>query len=243
MATTCKNCGRSFEGDFCNQCGQSAATRRLNARFLRQDIQQGLLNFDNGIFYTARQLFTRPGHTIREYIEGKRANHYKPISLVLVLAGVLALLSHFPGVHAMEMVKNIDLNPDNIFIRYNQWIETHQSLVELINLLLFTVCTFLAFRKRGYNFIEHLVLNAFITGQRLIIDIAFFPLQYLGDRTSSASLYFTVISAIQAAAWFWVLFQFFNTQPKVRTFFLTLLACLYYLVILFVASAAYYIIT
>ena len=47
--------------------------------------------------YSGKQLFTRPGHAIREFIEGKRIKHLKPISLVIVLALVFiskALLSY-----------------------------------------------------------------------------------------------------------------------------------------------------
>ena len=95
MTTTCKNCNQSFEGHFCNNCGQSAKTHQINFQFLWHDIQHGLFHFDNGILYTSKQLFTRPGNTIREFIEGKQVRHFKPFSLVIVLATVYGLLIHF----------------------------------------------------------------------------------------------------------------------------------------------------
>lgn len=33
-----------------------------------------------------------------------------------------------------------------------------------------------SFRKQGYNFIEHFVLNAYMASQRLILRIAIFPI-------------------------------------------------------------------
>lgn len=59
------------------------------------DIQHGLFHFDQGIFYTAKQLFIRPGHSIREFIEGKRVEHFKPLSLVIILATAYGIIENF----------------------------------------------------------------------------------------------------------------------------------------------------
>ena len=66
----------------------------MNFHSLWHDIQHGLFHFDNGVLYTAKQLFTRPGNSIREYIDGKRVRHFKPISLVILLATVYGFLYH-----------------------------------------------------------------------------------------------------------------------------------------------------
>lgn len=93
--TTCKNCSNEFDGHYCNQCGQPAETHEMNVYFLVHDIQHGFFHIEKGILFTIKELFTRPGHSIREYLQGKRVKHFKPISLVLLLAGILGLLSHY----------------------------------------------------------------------------------------------------------------------------------------------------
>lgn len=93
MTTICKNCNEQLEWHFCGNCGQSAETHKMNVHFLWHDIQHGLLHFDKGILYTSKQLFTRPGIAIKEFIEGKRINHFKPISLIIVLATVYGLFT------------------------------------------------------------------------------------------------------------------------------------------------------
>ena len=92
MEITCKNCNQTFKGHYCNNCGQPADTHKINAHFLWHDIQHGLLHFDNGIPYSIKQLFIRPGHSIREFIEGKRVRHFKPLSLVAVLGALYGFL-------------------------------------------------------------------------------------------------------------------------------------------------------
>lgn len=95
MEITCKNCHQIYTGHYCNNCGQSAETHKINAHFLWHDIQHGLLHFEKGILYSLKQLFSRPGHSIREFIEGKRVRHFKPLSLVVVLATLYGFMYHY----------------------------------------------------------------------------------------------------------------------------------------------------
>jgi hypothetical protein len=92
---TCKNCDSQFEGKFCSNCGQSADTHRLDLHFLAINIPKLLFSFmRKGIFYTVTQLFTRPGNSIRGYVEGKRVNHYEPFAMLVTIAALYGLLYH-----------------------------------------------------------------------------------------------------------------------------------------------------
>ncbi len=236
---TCKNCNNEFEGRFCNQCGQSAETHEMNLHFLVHDIQHGLFHLDKGFFFTIKELFTRPGYTIREYLQGKRVKHFKPISLILLLAGILGLLSHYfhydmlsdtvqvsgTGAQDEEIRKSIK--------EVSEWVSAHYALVSLLLLPVFTLGTFLSFRKKGYNFVEHLVINAFLTGQRLVLRILLFPGFYFlsGDNLKNFSMFINTVIFILT---FWTLFQFFNTTKKSTVFWRTLLS--------FIISGAIYLV-
>ena len=93
MQIICKNCGHIYSGQFCNNCGQPSDTHKLNLHFIWHDLQHAFLHFDKGVLFTAKELFTRPGNSIREFIEGKRVKHFKPISLVIILATLYGVLS------------------------------------------------------------------------------------------------------------------------------------------------------
>lgn len=73
MTAICKNCDNTFEGNFCNNCGQSKDTHKLSMHYIWHDLQHGIFHFDNGIFYTIKNLLTKPGVSIREFIEGKES--------------------------------------------------------------------------------------------------------------------------------------------------------------------------
>jgi hypothetical protein len=247
MTTACKNCNSSFKGNFCHNCGQSAKTHRLDYHSIWHDIQHGLLHIDKGIFYTIIQLFTRPGHTIREYLEGKRLKHFKPVSLVIILATIYALLNHYLHIDLITAAENkisiknfgLDLqfqitqgseNPLAGVIR--DFIDSHFALLQLLLLPFYAAASWLAFRKNGYNYIEHLVINAFLRGQAFIIAIAMLPFIYFGINTGEVSS--NIFTVLQIICLFWVFVQFFNTRNTFWVIKRSFLATLYFLAIVLV---------
>src|SRR6218665_3469561 len=117
--TKCKNCGNSFNENYCNQCGQSAKTKRINYEFLWEDIEHGLLHYDKGIGYSLKKLFKKPGYEIEDYIEGKRVGHFRPISMVIIMATVYALIYHFLDLnHNSGLDKSSGLILEKIFEHY-----------------------------------------------------------------------------------------------------------------------------
>ncbi|MEZ4690294.1 MAG: DUF3667 domain-containing protein [Ignavibacteria bacterium] len=180
MSKYCQNCNAQLSGNFCSNCGQRSDTHKINLHFLWHDIQHGLLHVEKGILFTVKELFTRPGHTIREFLQGKRVNHFKPISLVLVLAGIYGLLSHYFEINLLS--NNIEITGSgekfeqakSTVENMSTWISQHYSVFALLQIPVFSIGTYLCFRKAGYNFIEQIVINAFITAQKLIVHIVLF---------------------------------------------------------------------
>ena len=50
---------------------------------------------DRGIFYSLKELMLRPGHLMRDYIEGRRANQVKPLLLLMITAAAVVFLSKY----------------------------------------------------------------------------------------------------------------------------------------------------
>jgi hypothetical protein len=247
MTTTCKNCNTSFKGSFCYNCGQSAKTHRLDYHSIWHDIQHGLLHIDKGIFYTIIQLFTRPGHTIREYLEGKRLKHFKPVSLVIILATIYALLNHYLHIDLIQAAENkISIKNFGLDLQFEatrgtdepligvirDFIDSHFALFQLLFLPFYASASWLAFRKSGYNYIEHLIINAFLRGQAFIIAIALLPFIYFNIVTGEVSS--RIFTVLQIVCMFWTFVQFFNTRKKAWVIKRSFLAMLYLLVIVIV---------
>ncbi len=243
MTIICKNCNHKFSGHFCNTCGQSAETHEMNIHFLWHDIQHGLLHLDKGILFTAKEVFTRPGNSIREFLEGKRVKHFKPISLLLVLAGIYGLLFHYSHINIFEgsftitgKGKEIESVKNN-FEKITEWISTHYAIVSLLELPVLALGTFIAFKKYGYNFVEHLIINAFLTGQKLIFHILLFPLVYFYNGTAYLKNINNFENIIGFGLTAWTFIEFFSTQKKWPIFLKVVLSYLIYFAV-FVAIAA-----
>lgn len=225
MEIVCKNCNTIYKGNFCNNCGQSAETHKINWHFLWHDIQHSLLHFDAGIPYSIKQLFTRPGHSIREFIEGKRVNHFKPLSLVTVLAALYGFLWHHFEINLFTNTNDVQID----WAKFNEWTSTHFAWVTIATIPLFTLGTYICFRKQGYNFVEYFVLNTFKASQKLFISILLFPLLYYFDGTSKISTVINSIYLFDIILIFWTNIQFFNKMPKAKAFGLSILSHIIFL--------------
>lgn len=216
MTKNCLNCNTKITGHFCFNCGQNSKTHKINLHYLWHDIQHGLLHFDRGILFTAKELFTRPGHSIREFLAGKRVNHFKPFSLVIILAGVYSLLSLFfhlnvlsnfyemkgSGAEFNEFKSQVDT--------LSEWLSQHYSVLALIQIPIFSLGTFLMFRRNGFNFIEHLVINSFIAAQKLILHVLTFPIYYWTNSTKFSRPFDQIIGLVGYVLAFFTIYQLFK---------------------------------
>lgn len=177
--TNCKNCATSFTGNYCSHCGQSAHTHRIDAHYLWEDIEHGLLHYDKKIGYSLKRLFTKPGAEIRNYITGKRVGHFKPMSLSIILATAYALVYHFTGVKIMSS----DNEESVLFL---EKIMGHYYWYVVLTIPVFAFATKTAFRVKEYNFAELVVFEAFKSSQRLLVHMVFLPVLLLFHSRASA---------------------------------------------------------
>jgi len=236
----CKNCANEFSGIYCNFCGQKANVSKIDLSYIVNQVQTTILQHDKGLFYTIRQLFTRPGHSIREYLEGKRVKHFKPLAYVLVLSTVYAFLNYFFGTES-NLLSGMGGFAEG-FNDYGGEIETSFSLTQwmidnyaygvLLLLPFYSLASYLAFKKSGYNYYEHIVVNSFILGQQTMVQILFVPLIKVlpeGNLANSVeALKFFLITSLV----FWTYFQFFHRKRSLSKLLLILLSYIIMLVIL-----------
>jgi hypothetical protein len=220
----CKNCNNEVAGNFCGSCGQSAKTDRIDMHVVLHDLQHGLLHFDKGIFYTTKQLLTKPGHTIREYLDGKRVRHLQPFSFVIVLATFYGLLYHylvFKQPNSWLPGPNDDITSASAKIV--TWITEHFAFNILIFILTTTVVSYVIFKKQKYNLAEHFTLNTFSLGLFTVVSLFLFPIAYVFD--GAATLQYGIIQqAILLVIMCWSSAQFFKNSPQSKIIGLTIVA-------------------
>lgn len=226
----CKNCEKLFEGKFCNYCGQSSRVKRIDLKYLLDEVPESIFQINHGFLFTVKELFIRPGHNIRQYIDGKRKHYSRPIAFILLASAIYVITTYLMGgvtfmddfVAGLSLGRN-DTAPATELRIYN-WISSNQAYAILILLPFYSFSSYLAYIKSKYNYTENLVLNIYITGQQLIIYTAFSFItikeDYLVWITLITGMYFN----------FWTLNQFFENQ-KILTKVARILLFYFYLLL------------
>lgn len=191
---TCKNCDQATTGHYCSNCGQKTNTIRLNWHFVQEELKYTFLHINKGLLYTVKELYHKPGETIRGFIEGKRIRHYKPILLVFVLAGVYSVLNHYIDYSKLTHVTSSAKLQQGVAVgpEFMEKLMSHYALIELSFIPFLSIWSYLAFKKWGYNYVENIIVNCFASGQRIVYSILTFPITYLFYDTK----YFILISGL-----------------------------------------------
>ena len=172
----CKNCTQVFSGHYCNHCGQDAHTGEIDFHFLMHEIQHGLLHVDKGILFTVKELFIRPGHMLREFIAGKQVKHFKPLAFLLIIAGLDAFINHYLHLSSFIPIDAKNQGVNNVIAQVNEWSAHHYLLLMLVQLPLLSYVFYLFFRKYKTGYLAQLVINVYLSGQKILIRLLLFPL-------------------------------------------------------------------
>ena len=104
-SVTCANCGTSYHGHFCPECGQKAHIHRSLAA-IGHDIMHGVLHLDGKLWETLPLLTFKPGELTRRYISGERAKFVSPMSMFLFTVFAMFAVFQMVGIGAPTDVAN-----------------------------------------------------------------------------------------------------------------------------------------
>ena len=91
----CLNCFHDFTGNYCPYCSQSAETKRISWKSIIGSFMD-LWDFTTrSVPSTLWQLAYRPGHLIRDYLQGRRLTSFAPIKMLLVVSFFTSLIDYY----------------------------------------------------------------------------------------------------------------------------------------------------
>ncbi len=181
----CKNCENSADENFCPHCGQRTIVDAINFGTLRNEFHNDIFQINRGFLFTIKELIVRPGHAIRDFVDGKRKPYYKPISFLLVSVTLYVFVAYLLDVdsflarsinnfkdgwdNANQETDKFELPTGGIF----EWLKTNQTYLVFVFVPIFSLASFIAFVRTKYNYYEHLVLQLYITGLQFIMITVF----------------------------------------------------------------------
>ena len=229
----CRNCGYEVDRKFCSNCGQNSIVGRIKLTTVLSELSESVFQINKGFFYTLKELFTRPGKSIKEFLIGKRKYHFKPIAYVLTLSTVYFLITQFTNQNTWiddgitGWINGItETNTEEDIPKFANWLAKNYAYTTLIFLPLFSLASYLSFFKFHKNYLEHIVLNSYITGQQAI----FYSLFAIGKSVIGGDV-IEIFSFLVAISYtFWVFWQFFSEGNRMMNILRSTMTYILYLI-------------
>ncbi|BFM43748.1 hypothetical protein CFS9_23890 [Flavobacterium sp. CFS9] len=203
----CKNCNNELSLNFCSNCGQPSKIKRIDSHYIIHEIEH-VLHFERGILYTVKELVTKPGQCVKEFITENRARLVKPIIFIIITSLIYSIINHFFHIEE-EYAKEYPITGTTT-ISIFKWMQSHYGYANIIQGSFIAVWLRLFFRKYAYNFFEILILLCFVMGIGMLISAFFLLVQGL---THFDLLLIANILGIAYCSW--AIGQFFDkTKPS-----------------------------
>lgn len=190
MSENCKNCNEIITSNYCNNCGQKKY-KRIDKKYVSDEIQYVFFHANKGLLYSVKKILRNPGKTAKEFIDGNRVNHYKPILLNFLLSGISTLIA-FKVLNLIKIMN--DANASNeatakFMSEVTSKIAGYNSFIMVLMIPLFALTTKIAFRKWGHNYYEHIIINTYVLSYYTLISILFiFPILYFLRESSPRAI-------------------------------------------------------
>jgi len=230
----CKNCGQTVNDKFCSKCGQRSDVSRINFTNFIDEVSQSFFKINKGFFYTLKELTVRPGNTLKEYLDGKRKSHFKPIAYLLALSTVYFFITKATDQNTLigDLVAGwmdgaSELNSNVEVPKIASWFLANYAYTALLLLPIFSLASYIAFLKFHKTYLEHVVLNAYITGHQAIFYSLFAVI-----KTVTVNPVFDMLPALVAVSYtFWVFWQFFSQGNRTMNILRSLMTYTLYLIL------------
>lgn len=250
QAGNCASCDRAIDGalqKFCPACGQPTPAHRIDWHFLGHELEHSVLHMDRGILYSLKELMLRPGHLMRDYINGRRGHQAKPLLMLMVMAAVVVILSKYlagEGVADAAMMAGAAAATEGsggVPVDKALLDKTTRMAADLMNqyfaaftllLLPLEAAAFrLAFHRVGnLNYPEWLVITALLTVQAFVFWAALLVLHRWIPQPAIWALLLSMVYAVFS------LVQFFQGYPRWKSVLRTLLGLAIFMVMNMVVS-------
>lgn len=219
----CLDCGAALSDRYCAHCGQPADTHRITLKhLLLHDLPHSIWHVDKGLVYTFYQMITRPGLTIRGYLAGQRTRQFRPVSYLLLLVGLAALvMSAFQTDLQQAMLTSQPTTAGSpppalmsvVMDRYLSIIIKHPYLMQLVLMPLNSLVAWWLLRRAGYNYAEVLLANCFIGGTLTVINLAIMVPPLLTGNSAFLTLASQLVFLPMLFYSFWVHAQLLRAAP------------------------------
>lgn len=225
MTHKCLNCNKEISGKFCSNCGQAASTHRFSlSHFFQHDFIHGIFHLDKGFFYTIKELFTRPGHSIREYVQGKRVKHFNYFTTIILLITIGYFMKKWAKVDGSILYDDKKTIEGLLKV-----LKDYSKITVFLTIPIISFFSYLFFKKSKQNYTENLVLNLYLLCGTLTISLLLTTCLIFSDNKDFLILvnYFaSVLTFLYVVIFYYQYFSVFDLKRYkliIRVIFISIL--------------------
>jgi len=186
---TCKSCGHTFQGWYCNVCGEKVIEPKDRKLKFLGSVLISTTFVDNKFLKSLWLTLTNPGFLSREYVDGRRVRYMKPLQMFFILNLVyfffpvlqmfnaslytqLHVLPHSRLAQRMVAQKIVHegLSTAGFELIYNDKTTNLAKMLVVIFVVLASLPLSLIFRKKNRYFTDHVALAVELTSFNMALN-------------------------------------------------------------------------
>lgn len=180
-----------------------------------------------GFFYTVKELFTRPGHSVREYVQGKRVKHFNYFATIIFLITIGYFVKKWAKVDPTILYEDKETVSDLLKV-----LKDYSKITVFLNVPIISIVSYLFFKKSKQNYTENLVLNMYLLCGTLIISLILTTCLIFSDNKYFliyVNYFAAVLTFIYVAIFYYQYFSVFNFKKYQLIIRVIIIAFLYLL--------------
>jgi hypothetical protein len=192
----CKSCGNTFEGMYCNICGEKVllpADRSFKA--FMNDIKLAVIPKNNPFLKSLKLVILKPGFLSKEYADGRRVNYIRPLQLFFILNVIyflfpllqlfntslrtqMFLRTHSPIVRVLidKKIRTEGYSLQGYELMYNERSTALAKMLIIVFVFLAALPFSAIYRKRNRFFNDHITLSVELASFNLAMNAIFLSL-------------------------------------------------------------------
>ncbi len=197
----CKNCGEDYDGCYCPSCGQKYIDKRYSLRDGFNHLMAMVLNVDRGLWHTSLMLLRKPGRVIRDYLNGITVPYFHPFRFLFLWLTVQVFIMLTFGIMDESQAKFArDFSGQEVKPIQQELMGMFNSYLHILIALSIPILAWgsrVFFRKAGYNYAEHLIINCFAYGETILLGFIILPVYFIDKQvylSISVSTFFISIA-------------------------------------------------
>lgn len=172
----CNNCNTEVTENYCPNCGEAKELKRIDGHYIMHEITH-VLHLEKGFLFTIRELITKPGKSVKNYLTTNRSRLVKPILFIILTSLFYSIVNNF--FHFEDSYIKFSGAKMTSTTYIFQWIQSHYGYANIMMGIFIALWCKLFFKKYKYNFFEILILLCFAMGIGMLIFSVFAILQGL----------------------------------------------------------------